>query len=79
MMDPYDRCIQAGLDDRDFRLLQMVSRGRRDDYIAKQMSCNERRVQGELDGLAGKLGVEGRVGLAQWYSGTPPTSEVASV
>lgn len=76
---PADRCQAAGLDARESRLLLLVARGRRNDYIAKDLSCTERRVQAELDALARKLKVNGRVGLGQFFHGTLPSAPVRTV
>ena len=62
-----DRARAAGLDDREVLLLRHVARGRRNDYIAHDLSCDVPRVERELASLAAKLGVEGRGGLATWW------------
>lgn len=62
-----DRARAFGLDDREVRLLSLVARGRRNDYIAHDLSCDVPRVERELAALAAKLGVEGRGGLATWW------------
>lgn len=59
------------LDDRDIKLLAMVARGRRNSEIARELSCNERRIQTEMAALERKLKVDGRVGLARVYLGQP--------
>ena len=68
-MNAADRCNAAGLDPCESKLLAMVALGRRNECIAKEMSTTERRVASELAALERKLGVQGRVGLAQWYFG----------
>ena len=55
------------LDDREMKILQMVARGRRHDYIAKEMGWSLWRLGRELGHLYAKIGVDCPVAAALWY------------
>lgn len=70
-MTPHDRCIAAGLNNRDAKLLRLVAIGAQDKQIAEEMGYGLSTVRNYLSAIYDKIGVNGRVTAALWLHGVP--------
>lgn len=61
---------------REWQVLELVAEGQSDQQVADALSISSSTVHGHLHHIAEKLGMHGRIRLANWYHGQNGSANV---